>query len=276
LKQQPKAVNPVPQEIFTEIPQPVIESASQLAAKLFPNNNRKINLFLNSLLDIYSAARGKDVLVIHSPGGWGNAHWDDLLDWEKSIVTGVTVTLEKLGYSVTMKQYFRACDPLWGGRSWFKEGQFFLFGTSRRVDVFADELKFITDHLPDLRVVMVGASQGAGFDNAVMVKLGSPDRFYSIELGTFFAQMQRRRLTTRNLAIDSNGLMSDPMCHRDLWKGTKAYFKAFVLWARYKAKGQSVKFTNCINTPGHEYPWEYQEVHGRIIEFLTAVFQDRN
>jgi hypothetical protein len=175
-----------------------------------------------------------------------------------------------------MKQYFRACDPLWGGKSWFKEGKYFLFGTSFRVDVFAAELKFIIDNLPDLRVVMVGASQGAAFDNSVMVKLGSGERAYSIELGTFFAHMRRRQLTARNLAIDSNGLMQDPMCHRDLWKGTKAYFMAFVRWFRFKAQGKTVKFTNCINTPGHEYPWEYQEVHGRIIDFLSAIFKEKH
>jgi hypothetical protein len=275
LKQQPKPVNPFQPDPAAEIPQSILESASHLASQLFPHNNRKINLFLNSLLDIYSSARDKEVLIIHSPGGWGNARWDDLLDWEKSIVTGVTVTLEKLGYSVTMKQYFRSGDALWGGRSWFKEGQFFLYGKSFRVEVCTAELKFITDNQPGLRVVLVGASQGAAFDNAVMVRLGAADRFYSIELGTFFAHMRRRVLTTRNLAIDSNGLMNDPMCHRDLWKGAKAYFKAFVLWFKYKARGQQVKFTNCINTPGHEYPWEFKEVHGRITEFLTAVFQEK-
>jgi hypothetical protein len=88
--------------------------------------------------------------------------------------------------------------------------------------------------------------------------------------------MRRRQLTTRNLAIDSNGLMRDPMCHRDLWKGTKAYFIAFVRWFKYKAQGNPQKFTNCINTPGHEYQWEYPEVHGRITEFLTAVFGEKH
>ena len=72
----------------------------------------------------------------------------------------------------------------------------------------------------------------------VMMHLGNVERVYSIELGTFFAHMRRRQLTTRNLAIDSNGLMRDPMCHRDLWKGTKSYFMAFVRWFKYKAQGK--------------------------------------
>ena len=275
LKQQPKADDNalgVPNEKSL----PIVEAAGQLAAKLFPHSHKKRKLFLNGLQEMYSAARNKDVLVIHSPGGWGNTHWEGLLDWEKSIVTGVTATLEKLGYSQTMKQYFRCGDALWGGRSWYKEGRFFLFGTNYRAYVLAEELKFLMVNLPKLRIVLVGASQGAAFDNIVMVYLGSVEQVYSIELGTFFAHMRRRQLTTRNLAIDSNGLMRDPMCHRDLRKGTKAYFMAFVRWFKYKAQGKPRKFTNCINTPGHEYQWEYPEVHGRITEFLTAVFGEKH
>ena len=48
--------------------------------------------------------------------------------WEKSIVTGVTATLEKLGYSQIMRQYFRSGDALWGGRSWLERGSSFYFG----------------------------------------------------------------------------------------------------------------------------------------------------
>ena len=275
MKQQTKSVN-AGQDSITGKNQPTIEAAIQLAAKLFPHNRRKRKLFFENLQEMYSAARNKDVLVIHSPGGWGNARWEDIQGWEKSIVTGVTATLEKLGYSQTIKGDLRSGNALWGGKSWYKEAKFFLFGTNYRAQVLAAEIKFLTINLPKLRIILVGASQGAAFNNTVMVHLGNVERVYSIELGTFFAHMRRRQLTKRNLAIDSNGLMSDPMCHRDLWKGTKAYFMAFVRWFKYKAQGKPMKFTNCINTPGHEYQWEYPEVHGRITEFLTAVFGEKH
>ena len=275
LKQQPKA-DASAQGVTIEKPLPIVEAAGHLAAKIFPHNNKKRKLFFAGLQEMYSAARNKDVLVVHSPGGWGNAHWEDIQGWEKSIVTGVTATMEKLGYSQTIKGYLRSGDALWGGRSWYKEAKYFLFGTNYRAQVLAEEIKFLMVNLPKLRIILVGASQGAAFNNTVMVYLGNVERVYSIELGTFFAHMRRRQLTTRNLAIDSNGLMRDPMCHRDLWKGTKAYFIAFVRWFKYKAQGNPQKFTNCINTPGHEYQWEYPEVHGRITEFLTAVFGEKH
>jgi len=275
LKQRTKTSNPVCASNI-EKGQLIGETATELAAKLFPNSRKKRRIFLRDLLEMYSAASHKDVLIIHSPGGWGNTRWDGLLEWEKSIVTGVTATLEKFGYSVIMKQYFRSSDALWGGTSWYKEGQFFLFGGNYRAEVLAAELKLITESLPELRIVLVGASQGAAFDNMVMTKSENRERFYSIELGTFFGHMRRRRLTGRNLAIDSNGLMRDPMCHRDLWKGTKSYFKAFIRWFNYKAQGKPVKFTHCINTPGHEYQWEYPEVKSKITQFLTAAFGEKH
>jgi hypothetical protein len=275
LKQRTKSVSDVP-DTTAEKPQPIVEAARQLAAELFPHNSKKRKLFFSSLQEIYSAARTSDILVIHSPGGWGNANWDNLQDWEKSIVTGVTATLEKLGYSYIMQQYLRSGERLWGKPSWIREGQFFVFGKSFRAEVLAAELKFLTVNLPQLKIVLVGASQGAAFDNKVLIELGANDRVYSIELGTFFAHMHRRQLTARNLAIDNNGFMKDPMCQRDLWQGTKSYFRAFVRWFNYKMQRKPVKFTNCINTPGHEYQWEFPEVKGRITKFLKESFDGKH
>jgi hypothetical protein len=276
LKQPAKSVSEG-RDLTPENDFPVEDAAEQLAAKLFPRSNKKRKLFYRGLQEMYQAARNQDVLVIQSPGGWGNTHYQEgLQGWERSIVTGVTATIEKLGYSCIMRQYFRCDDALWGGKNWFREGDFFFFGKSFRACVLAEELKLIIENLPELRIIMVGASQGAAFNNMVTMQLGNTERIYSIELGTFFAHMRRRQLTKRNLAVDSNGLMSDPMCHRDLWKGTKAYFRAFVVWLKYRALGKKVKFTNCINTPGHEYQWEYPEVQGRITAFLTAVLGEKH
>jgi hypothetical protein len=274
LKQQAKTVSVI-NDVTSEKNQPIIEAANLLAVKLFPHDRKKREKFSIDVQEIYSSAHNKDVLVIHSPGGWGNAHWDGVQDWEKSIVTGVTAMIEKLGYTCIMKQYFRSGDALWGGKSVYREAQSFLFGVSYRAQVLAEELKFITMNLPKLKIVLVGASQGASFNNMAMMKLDKVKLVYSIELGTFFPHMSRRKLTKQNLAIDSNGLMRDPMCHRDLWTGSKSYFKAFARWFRHKVQGHKIKFTNCINTPGHEYRWEYPEVQSRITEFLTAVFGEK-
>ena len=253
--------------------QPVpLQDIEQLARRLFAGRQGRDKV-ISRVQGLWSEAAGKDFLVIHSPGGWGNSKWDSLLDWEKSIVTGVTATLEKLGYSAVIVQYFRSGDT-WIGhmRDVLKEAQFFFWGRSARAQVMAEELRFIVQRKEGLRIVLTGASQGAAFDNAVMQKLGGLERVYSIELGTFFPHMKRRTVTPRTLAIDSNGLMRDPMCQRDLWAGTRSYIKAFYRWFKYKLQGKPVKFTHCINTPGHEYLWEYPAVHTNIAEFLAAQF----
>ncbi|GAI68005.1 unnamed protein product, partial [marine sediment metagenome] len=51
------------------------------------------------------------------------------------------------------------------------------------------ELKFIAQHINDLKVILIGASQGAAFSNTVMRHLGELRQVYSIELGIFFSHM---------------------------------------------------------------------------------------
>lgn len=250
---------------------------SALAQKLFKGSRKKKEEFTAVLKNMYTKATGKDFLVIHSPGGWGNTQWDDLLEWEKSIVTGVTATLENLGYSYSMVQYFRSGDG-WARhmKDILKEMQFFFTGASRRAEIMAEGLKLIASNFKELKIILVGASQGAAFNNVAMQKIGHQQRIYSIELGTFFPHMPRRFLTERTLAIDSNGTMRDPMCHRNLWAGTKSYMAAFYRWTKGQIQRRPIKFTHCINTPGHEYNWEYPAVHKSIEEFLGGRFGKRS
>jgi len=249
------------------------EEISLLAQRFFKRSRQKTEELISRLQTFFTKATDKDFLIIHSPGGWGNAEWEGLLEWEKSIVTGVTATLEKLGYSYDVVQYFRSGDGwLRHMKDILKEARFFITGASPRAQVMSEELKLLVQNLTGIKVILVGASQGAAFNNAAMRKLGNQERVYSIELGTFFPHMSRRTLTDRTLAIDSNGLMRDPMCQRDLWAGAKSYFGAFYRWIKYKIEGKPVKFTYCINTPGHEYQWEHPAVHTNITEFLTARF----
>jgi hypothetical protein len=131
---------------------------------------------------------------------------------------------------------------------------------------------FITRHLDSLRVILVGASQGAAFSNTVMRQMGEFRRVYSIELGIIFVHMSRRVVTERTLVIDGNGLMPDPIAHRDLWAGLRTYATSPFRWLKYLLQGKPRKLSDCINVPGHEYNWEYPEVHKRIENFLETRF----
>ena len=222
-------------------------------------------------------AGGKEFLLVHSPGGWGSTALNDLQDWERSIVDGVVQTMNDLGRSWALVQYLRSADSFWRHmRDVGREAVYFFEGKSVQAEVMAAQLRFLVEHLKGIQVILVGASQGAAFSNTVMRHLAGFPGVYSVELGIFFPHMNRRVVTERTLAIDSNGFMPDPMANRDLWAGFCAYLKAFIRWFRQRARGRPVKFTNCINVPGHEYRWEYPEVHGKVEDFLRANFGNGN
>ncbi len=245
----------------------------RLAREFFGVAGAKPARFARWVAETAAACREVEFLIIHNPGGWGNTRLERCLDWERSIVFGVTDTLDHLGRSWSLVQYFRSGDSFWSHmRDVGKEARFFWRGRSVQARAVAAALRLIRRHFPRLNVILVGASQGAAFSNAVMRELGDVERVYSLELGIFFPHMHRRVVTQHTLAIDSNGLMPDPMAHRDLWAGTKAYAGAFVRWFRYRTQGQPRRFTDCINVPGHEYAWEYPAVSSQIVSFLSREF----
>ena len=250
-----------------------LQEISHLGQQLFGDDIKKCASFTNRLWDVYTRAQGKNFLLIHNPGGWGCTELGQLLKWERSIVEGVSAAIEQLGHSPLLIQYFRSGHSKWEHvLSVKKEARFFLTGKSSQAAVAAAELRFITKHHSNLKVILIGASQGAAFSNAVMRNLDGVHQVYSIELGIFFPHVPRRVITDRTLAIDSNGMMPDPMCHRNLWAGFKSYITAPFRWTKYRRQGNPQKFTYCVNAPGHDYSWEHPEVRRRITDFLTTNF----
>lgn len=253
------------------------KEARLLAQQLFGNNMKKCEGFINRLMDIFVRAREKDFLLIHNPGGWGDTTLDELIWWEKSLVDGVTATIEQQGYSWLLVQYFRSGGRWWSHlRDMKKQFSFHRKGKSPEAKIMAAELRFITQHNPSLKLIMIGVSQGAAFGNAVMQQLEDVYQIYSIELGTFFPYMPHRVLTERTLAIDSNGVIPDPVANGNLKAGFKAYVTAPFRWLKYRLHGKPAKFTYCINVPGHDYSWEYPEVRRKVENFLNANFGVKN
>ena len=249
------------------------KEASYLAEQLFAGDVEKQASFTGRLLDIYGSAQDKDFLLFHNPGGWGSTPLVRIQQWEKSIVEGVSNAIGELGYSSVLKQYFRT------GNGWREimgdiREQARFFTTKARI--MAAELKFITQHLDTLRIILVGVSQGAAFSNAVVQYCGESGRIHSIELGMPFPYKSHRVITERTLAIDSNGLMPDAMMEWDIPTILKAFFGAPFRWVKYRLQRKPRKFTYCINVPGHEYNWEYPEVQRQIIDFLSYNFGSKS
>ncbi|MBI2849919.1 MAG: hypothetical protein HYX80_02615 [Chloroflexi bacterium] len=245
------------------------EEASRLAEQLFEHNGKKRSSFISQLLEMCERAEGKDILLIHNPGGWGSTQMENLLQWERSIVEGIGATLGKLGYKCSTVQYFRT------GHGWHaimgdirEQTRFF----TSKAKIMAAELEFVVRHYNNLRVVMIGVSQGAAFSNAVTQRLNGLDRVYSIELGIPFPYKSKRVMTERTLALDSNGLMPDALMEWNVPIITRTYFSAPFRWVKHRLHGEKVKFTYCINLPGHDYNWDYPEVQRQIEDFLKTKF----
>ena len=244
------------------------EEAGQLARGLFENPAKQA-AFTAWLTGLVSRVDGKDFLLIHNPGGWGSTSLEHLLQWERSIIEGVNATMSGLGYDCLLIQYFRSGSG-WGEilRDVREQERFFL----HKSKVMAAELEFILKHCPHLQVILIGVSQGAAFSNAVLQRLPDADRLFSIELGVPFFHQSRRIITARTLSLDSNGLMPDALMGWNVPVILKTYFSAPLRWLKYRLKGKKVKFTYCINLPGHDYNWDYPEVRGQIAEFLKQQF----
>lgn len=150
-----------------------------------------------------------------------------------------------------------------------REQTHFFFSKAK---IMAAELEFVTRHFSTLQVVMIGVSQGAAFSNAVSQNLNGFNRLSSIEIGMPFPYKSKRVLTDRTLALDSNGLMPDALMEWDVPTILKTYLSAPFRWIKYKLQRRKVKFTYCINLPGHDYNWDYPEVQRPIEEFITLKF----
>ncbi len=256
------------------IDEPLLQAeARRVAEELYGKHNGDSAHFTERLIGMVEEAGDKDFLVIHNPGGWGCSPLEQCLDWERSIVEGVTSTIEGLGYSATVMQHIRSGSGWWDHlRDFPQQVRFLARGHSRKPSVLATEVNFVTRCTDRLRVVLVGVSQGAAFSNAVMRQLGEARRVYSIELGILFAHIPRRMVTDHILAIDGNGVMPDPMVRRDIWQGVKSYGMAPLLWFKYQLQRRPQRFTRCIHMPGHDYSWSYPGVRTRIQDFLSTAF----
>jgi pimeloyl-ACP methyl ester carboxylesterase len=245
------------------------EDAGELAEQLFGEDAGKRAWFTGRLLDIYGRVRDRDFLLIHNPGGWGTTPIDELLQWERSIVEGVSTTIEKLGYSCQLVQYFRSGT---GYREIIRDIREQMRFFEKKAGIMAAELDFITRRLSNLRIIMIGVSQGAAFSNAVTQRLNGNSRIYDIELGIPFPYRSRRVITERTLALDSNGLMPDALMEWDVPTIVTTYLTAPFRWIKYRLQGKRIKYTYCINVPGHDYNWDYPEVQRQVEDFLDLNF----
>ena len=249
---------------FSAVPQSVIDDATGLAAELFGGSQEKCDNFVNQLLAMYSEAKNTDFVVIVNPGGWGAKSLKTTDGWW-SILTGVESKLADLGYTSLMLNYQRTDESLSGYLN--EIGQMINRYTSKAKNL-ASRVEFLTNHIPDLRVIIAAESNGTMFSNSVMNILADNPQVYCILTGPPF--WYKITPMDRALVITYNGMVPDAFYEGDIWA---IFWGQVNYWFRLSPPAEDFGTPpHYFGAPGHDYWWQYPVVRYQITSFVDENF----
>lgn len=250
---------------LSAVPESVAEDATRLAKVLFGDYQEKYEGFLTQLLTTYVEAKDKDFVVIFNPGGWGWGFLDNSSGW-RSIFAGIKSELDSLGYTSLLLDYRRTADDLRGIIDEFVE---VITRYPSKAKELAYRVEFLTEHIPDLKVIVAGESNGTIISDRVMSLLQDNARVYSIQTGTPF--WHENMTLERTLVLNYNGLIPDSFAEGDIPAMLWASFKALVGLSPAEEEGPGRIFY-FMRAPGHDYRWQYPAVYSKIKHFLEDNF----
>ena len=132
----------------------------------------------------------------------------------------------------------------------------------------ARRVEFLTTHVPNLRVIMVGESNGTAIIDSAMNFLRDNPRVYSIRTGT--PLWHEPVALDRTLLLNTNGLVSDAFSDGNI---------PLMFWVTLKDRlGLSSPgdapgtVLTIFRAPGHHYTWQYPHVYYSVVSFLEENF----
>jgi len=254
----------LPASNLSEVPQSVIEDANQLANELFGNSQDKDDYFFNQLVATYLEAKDKDFIVFFNPGGWGWNLAGASPGWS-SIFTGIKSELTSSGYKSLLLNYHRTVNTFRGRLNEIVE---MLNGYSSKANLLAHQVDFLTTHIPNIKVIIAGESNGTIISDQTMHILAHNPQVYSIQTGTPF--WHTNMVQDRTLILNNNGIIPDSFSRGDfltmVWANVRGWLGLPV------PEEQSGTIGNFVKAPGHDYRWQHPGVCPRIIEFLSNNF----
>ena len=256
--------NPLTTLDVSAVPQSVIEDASRIASALFSDEREQDAEYKNQLLATYIEAKDRDFVVFFNPGGWG---WNLIAaspGWS-SIITGIKSELTRSGYDPLLLNYHRTKNTLRGRLNEMVE---MFTGYSSKANQLAHEVQFLTSHIPDLKILIAGESNGTIISDQAMRMLVHNPQVYSIQTGTPF--WHDSVAMERTLVLNSNGITPDSFSQGDFLIMVRANVKT--LMGVTLPKEQSGAIGHFIKAPGHDYWWQYPGVYPRVIKFLNENF----
>ena len=249
---------------FSDIPQSVVDDATELSVQMFGDCQEKGDDFVNQLLAVYSEAKDEDFVVVFNPGGWGWNSAEASPGWW-SIFNGIKSELESLGYTSLMLNYERSVDSFLGRLDEMGE---MITGYQSKAKDLACSAEFLTTHIPHLKVILAGESTGTVITDSAMNILANDPRVYSIGTGPPF--WHQPTMSERTLVLTDNGIIPDSFSHGDfltiIWGNLRALF------GLSEPAGDSGTILHYVGAPGHDYWWQYPEVCFQITNFLRQNF----
>jgi hypothetical protein len=247
---------------FSQVPPQVVEDARNLAETYYPKDEAKADDMMSQLVGTYLAASDKDFVVMFNPGGWGWDPMSEIPGWE-SILLGIKNTLGASGYKTLLIDYKRTRHGLDGV---IGEIEVLLGIQPAKAEELAARVTFLTQHLPNLRVIVTGESNGATIADDALRLLADNPRVFAIETGPPVWHPSLK--FERSLVIENNGVQPDTFSNGDIILIMRS--NAESAFGIYKGgKGDIMLY---IGAPGHYYNWDYPQVRSQIERFLTKQF----
>ncbi|MDM7999250.1 MAG: hypothetical protein QUS33_04450 [Dehalococcoidia bacterium] len=248
---------------LSAVPQSVADDAASLAARLFGRNRDKRCSFVDELLATYVRSQGKDLVIFFSPGGWGSGPMDLGRPWG-SILEGIRSRLSEYSVNSLILTYQRST---YGFMGCFEEFTQILRAYPSKAKVLAWRVRFLAEHSPGLKVVIIGESTGAQIGNEAMNILAGIPRVFGIEIGP--PCWYPHQSTRQKLVLADNGKAADSFSRGDVFTILKANLSDLLDGSKtLNDRGTILKY---LKAPGHDYWWDYPAVSTRIMQFLEDV-----
>lgn len=256
---------PMAVQDLSEIPESVAEDARALAVELYGDYQDKRDEYVDQLLAAYVEVKDQDFVLIFNPGGWGTKILENSPGWTE-ICQGITLELDKLGYSTLMLDYRRTTRSLRGIDKELVE----LFAVyPSKAKSLARRVEFLTRNVPDLKIIVAGESIGTVISDTVMGILQDNPRVYSIQTGPPF--WHKHMVTERTLVLDTNGRVPDAFSQGNIPAMLITSLKALV-GIPLTEDEQAGRIFYFVRAPGHDYNWQYPGVYSKITDFLKQNF----
>jgi len=264
LKEGPEGLS-LPNSDFSVVPQHIAEDATRLAASVYGDSSEACNGFVNQLLATYLKVKDKDFVIIFNSGGWGWNILEASPQWT-SIFLGIQSELADLGYTSLLLNYQRAIDTTGG---YFAEFMSMISLYPSQASDLASKTEFLTRHITDIRVIIIGESTGTIIADSVMNILRDNPQVYSIQTGPPF--WHKNVMLDRTLVLKSNAIIPDSFSQGDFQVMFVSTLEC--LFGFPQSGDKSGKILLYMGAPGHEYWWQHPGVHSQITNFLQQNFR---